>query len=802
MKPTRQFKSALLLSLLVAFSIAQAKNNVNTPPPTAPAFTQKTTAAPCDPPTSSIDLDINNVRTRIHNGGDMWWDLVGSAKYEIPKGSDIHSLFAASIWIGGVDAGGQLKIAAQTYRQSGNDFWPGPLDSNGATVKETCSDWDRHFEVSRLEIDAFIENPDVIPTSILQWPGKGNPNQPLVAPFSNIGLAPFEDANADGIYDPADGDFPILMDECPGVRGDQMIWWIYNDKGNIHTETRGEAIGMEVQAMAFGFSTNDEINDMTFYRYVLINRSNTTLDSAFIAQWVDPDLGCFQDDYIGCDTSRSLGIVYNADATDEQCGSNGYGSEIPMLGIDYFRGPKDEFGKELGMSSFTYYLNDFSLMGNPESAPHYYGYLSGTWKDGTPFTCGGIAKGGSQTCKYVFPDDPTLPLPAWSECSVNTPPLDRRFVQASGPFSLAPGASNDVIVGVVWVSNVVYPCPSYKTLQAADDKAQALFDACFKLVDGPDAPDLTIRELENELILTLTNKDGSNNYKESYSQVDPTIISDVEKIGSADSAYIFEGYKIYQLASDIISIADVDDPDKARLVAQVDIENGIDQLINYTFDNLLGADVATEMVDGDDLGIVHTFKITQDQFALGDKTLINHWPYYFTAVAYAYNIYQPYDPANDTLLGQKKEYLEGRNNVKVYSAIPHKSDPLSGGTKLNSEYGDGPLITRIEGSGNGGRVLDLTDATVDLFFSKSTSFIKHLVYQENLGPIDVKVYDPLLVPKDGFKFYMQDTAGIKMGCFYPEIDKSSTWTLIDTTRGDTTQADRNLSTKNEQLFPD
>ena len=51
-----------------------------------------------------------------------------------------------------------------------------------------------------------------------------------------------------------------------------------------------------------------------------------------------------------------------------------------------------------------------------------------------------------------------------------------------------------------------------------------LFDNCFEIVSGPDAPDVTIQELENELILYLTNDNPlSNNYEEEYSANDPSI---------------------------------------------------------------------------------------------------------------------------------------------------------------------------------------------------------------------------------------------------------------------------------------
>ena len=66
-------------------------------------------ASDCEPASAQADLDINNVRTRILNGGDMWWDL-SNARYEIPKLQDLNavrknSLFAGAIWIGGEDEG-------------------------------------------------------------------------------------------------------------------------------------------------------------------------------------------------------------------------------------------------------------------------------------------------------------------------------------------------------------------------------------------------------------------------------------------------------------------------------------------------------------------------------------------------------------------------------------------------------------------------------------------------------------------------------------------------------------------------
>ena len=83
-----------------------------------------------------------------------------------------------------------------------------------------------------------------------------------------------------------------------------------------------------------------------------------------------------------------FGYMYNEDALDGQTGCacpqgvNTYCDEVPILGVDYFRGPLDENGEEIGMSSFTYYNNGgvgspAPGTTDPATAQEYYNYLSG-----------------------------------------------------------------------------------------------------------------------------------------------------------------------------------------------------------------------------------------------------------------------------------------------------------------------------------------------------------------------------------------------------------------------------------------
>jgi hypothetical protein len=305
----------------------------------------------------------------------------------------------------------------------------------------------------------------------------------------------------------------------------------------------------------------------------------------------------------------------------------------------------------------------------------------------------------------MFPGDtdPTgwgtnfVPQSPWDEVSANNTPADRRMLQSAGPFTLQPGAVNYITVGAVWArASSGGPTASVELMRTTDDKAQRLFDNCFRTLDGPTAPDLTLQELNQEIIIYMTNKDGSNNYLERYEAYDPGIVytSLDPALASIDTTYNFEGYQVFQLKDATVTTADLYNPDKARLVAQCDIKNGVAQLVNREFDQSLGADVPQDMtIDAADDGLVHSFSIKTDAFASGNTTLVNHKTYYFMVLAYAHNEYlayndvsfDPLNPLTPSNIGQKKPYLAGRKNVKVYSGIPHITSPEAGGTNHSTE---------------------------------------------------------------------------------------------------------------------
>lgn len=939
MKTTIKYVGLLLSLLMVSNSYAlsdEASNNSQGGKGNKGGDDGFVNKANCAPATAILILQFNDVRAQLNTNGVLFYNRTGNvAAYEVPKtesGPRYKAIYAAALWMGGTDVNGQLKLAAAKFGQ-GNDFWAGPLttvpgsgnidlkypvgdsakrDFGDANVDPgVCLAYDKFFTIRKAEVIAFITwwewqkngspAPEIpkpsseVMNRITKWPAHGDVslNQDYyLAPFYDRPVAVGQTGNGD--YNPMeDGDYPWYDDilgrddiACGSDRrislfGDETHWWIFNDKGNIHTESTGAPIGMEIRAQAFAFTTNDEVNRMTFYNYEMINRGTQTLYDTYFAQYVDADLGGGNDDYVGCDVSRGLGYAYNGDNFDDDFqGAPGYGANPPAIGVDFFEGPyqdadgRDNYGphndpvtnlpvpmsvaaaladtgivykglgigysdgikdnERFGMKRFCYYTNQApASQQDPSTAAQFYNYMSGKWRFGDDIVFGGTAFGsGTLHTDYVFPSD-SDPL-FWATKGVQTtfpwaenntdgaggsnPPGDRRFVQSAGPFTLKPGAINNITVGIVYARSAEGDLfASVRALRRADTKAQALFDNCFEILDPPMAPALTIQEMENELILMLDNPVQSNNKDEAYVEVDNINITD-PIVGAPytdeQKSYKFEGYQIYQMKDGTMSAADIGDIDKARLVAQCDIVNSVSRIVNFEYDEELQLSVANEKVRGENKGIRHTFNVKEDQFAQGVRKLVNHKKYYYIAIAYAFNEYKKYDPEDGNQLdGQKIPYIASRINadgtaITGKEAIPHNPAPELGGTTHLISYGSSPQITRLDGIGNGNRALDFTPATLTKILTDG--YMPNPTYAYGAGPLNVKVVDPLNLVGGYFECKFGDyvNAGNFESINYKGTDTAS-WTIYRYDKKpseggvllDFVESERTIASKNEQIIP-
>ncbi len=616
--------------------------------------------AVCQPGVAFSDLDVNNVRARLHNNGMLFFP---SSVYEVPKGSGLHSIYASGIWIGG-QVGDELRVAASTYAQFGADyeFFPGPLDEAGSPPAD-CSPYDRLFKVSRDDIASFEQTGNAT-DDMRDWPWEDG--------------APVVDG--DGV----DDNYNLDGGDLPQVVGDQTIWWVMNDAAGPHLTTLTPPIGLEVQVTAFAFRSADALNNTTFYRYKLIYRGDEPLENTFIGLWSDPDLGQYTDDFVGSDTTLGLGFVYNGDPFDE--GGSGYQNNPPALGYDFFQGPLveddgvdnnrdgevDEPGERLKMTRFVYYNNDNTDQGNPADADDFYGYLRGRWKDGSPISFGGDGFGddlGLGTTNFMFTGDPPS---FWSEDNTDgqgarNTPADRRFIMSTGPFTMQPGDVQEIVFGIIW-SQTPDRIGSVKKLKSDDILAQGAFDFDFEIPSPPDAPRLSARELDGKVVLTWDYPTTSNNYLNQYDAPSPFLLDP----NVADTTYTFEGFKIVQYASPD------DYPDNGVLVATLDVPNDITTIVDDAIDLETGAPIRTIAARGTDSG-VRNFLVIENDHVTGEP-LKNFTDYYYGVQAYAYN------PFSAPTVYQSP--VSGSQEGGPLLVTPSTIDPREGGLIFNSDTDD------------------------------------------------------------------------------------------------------------------
>ena len=266
--------------------------------------------------------------------------------------------------------------------------------------------------------------------------------------------APWIDVNGDGV-------FTFGVDE-PEFVGTENLWYVSNDLDSARTTfTYGsQPIGLEVQAATYSFSETNFLKDAVFRKYLLVNESNNNIDSLFIGYWSDDDLGFAGDDFSGCDSILNLGYTYNSDNFDE----NYYGENPPAIGHLLLQGTIVEAGqndsayfkchwrkgfRNLPMTSFAFYIGSSAVYRDPDLGSYsgsieFYNYLNGKLWDGSSF----IDPHTQQAVKYPLAGNPGLGE-GWYEgdgWQDGPAPGDRRILISSGPFTMAPGDTQEIAI--------------------------------------------------------------------------------------------------------------------------------------------------------------------------------------------------------------------------------------------------------------------------------------------------------------------------------------------------------------------
>jgi hypothetical protein len=365
----------------------------------------------------SYNMEFNNVKTRfIDNGLFFNNPQAAIGAYEIPKGSGKKIMYSGQFWFGGMDGLGQLRFSGDTFL--GTAYGAGPLTLVTAQPSSTSGQW--MWSVYRSEILYHIanyQNEDyVIPFAIANWPAHGD-----VAEGFSYNLAPFNDVNYNGIYEPEAGDYPC-------IKGDQAVYLIVNDQAG--SGVNPTAIGLELHYMFYQFATNDYLNNTTFVDLTVFNRGTMMLNDFKTSFFVDGDLGFYSDDYFGCDSTRNVAYFYNGDDFDESAsGSQGYGQNPPAFGV---------VSLNQEMTSFS------TLDPMSESLIHKYNQMSGKLPDGSP-----MLNMNGQPTDFVYSGNP-FTLTGDSELEASNPPGDRRALISTNFGTLSAGDTLELSYAIIY----------------------------------------------------------------------------------------------------------------------------------------------------------------------------------------------------------------------------------------------------------------------------------------------------------------------------------------------------------------
>ncbi|RMD98506.1 MAG: T9SS C-terminal target domain-containing protein [Calditrichaeota bacterium] len=577
---------------------------------------------------AKVDLrrfNPNRIATDVLNEG-QWvsWFRTGNAGMEWPAGSGKTIHFAAGIWIAGM-VNGQVRSAAAEFSV---EFVPGPILPDGSIDPD--NERYRNYIISKADLEAATDDdPNTTPgTDYQQWP-------------SDLGA-------------------PLDKDGNPLVIGNGALWNVFNDADvTAHANLwNTQPIGVEVQQYIWGFNRLDAFGDMLFLKWTIINKGGNNLDSAFVSLWNDFDLGDATDDFVGVDTTLSLGIGYN-DGADRV-----YGARAPAIGLDFFQGPivpsegDTAFVsgrlvpgfKNLPMTAFAKYINGGGLeWGDPESAEEAYNYMNGLNRAGKPY----VDPHTGTTLKFAHPGDPVTGT-GWLDKD-NHPSGDRRFLMTTGPFTLANADTQEVVAGFM-IAQASNSLQSVALLRQVDKAAQTAYDRNFELPPSPPAPKVTATELDGEIVLTW------DDAAESY---------DVPDLVGRQK---FQGYNVYQVGGPQLT-GDV----PIERLAFYDVADGqFDDVRDVVFDPNLG--VVEKVVQPlGDTGIRRFYRTKTD--AINKRPLINGRKYWFAVTSFAYN------PDGFTPAGVPK-ILE--SSIKILEVIP-QSPPL--GERYARAAGDTLAVT-------------------------------------------------------------------------------------------------------------
>lgn len=364
---------------------------------------------------TSVLADFGPIRLRVNSTGQLGGS--GAALTRNGPGQRVL-LKKLSFWVTGIMANGDTAVIANDMFSSSTHWCEGPASLTGDERLQR-SEWPRIISLSRLQIEDhrknYAKSGYSVPPAIAQWPGDFRKTGfPVV-------LAPFADADLNGVYQPEGGDYPFLPAQ-------DHVWAMGADslrKAGLKTIS----VPLDMAVLWFHGFGKDTINRNTAgLRLTLCNRSATDANHMRVSMVGDMQVGSAGNEFIETDVRHRALLAYNGDDRDTFFGAAG-----PSVALGWFN-------VRAGASIYFEPGTD-AVKGSPQHATHFYNLARGCWKTGTPLGWGGSGLDPTIPSRFVYSgfSDPAFTR-LWTETDAGNTPGRRTALISTDTFSLKAGA--------------------------------------------------------------------------------------------------------------------------------------------------------------------------------------------------------------------------------------------------------------------------------------------------------------------------------------------------------------------------
>jgi len=398
---------------------------------------------------TQVVLDYNNTKAYVTANGSVFRQQSTFGGYFVTKDFPRSIVMNLSFAFVAKDANNQIHVSNK-FQYSDDVIYQGPVTSNYSDPDYQGKWFNKIWKISQVEIDHFVAlfncNHGVISAgcdtisalsnevlnTIYTWPGNGD-----VSKGQQAQLAPYNDINGNGIYEPQLGEHPI-------IKGMSAVYIIQNEEADHYLENNSiETMGLEFHTMIYQFKAYNKLNNSTFIDLTVFNRSSMNYPQFIVSLFADSDVGDFSDDYAGCDSTKNLMYFYNGDGLDQVYQNvDSLGNLPPAFGI-----------VSLNHNLLSCVFPEFtSNQPFPDTIPHpvvsgreaFWNTLNGLISYGDPY----LTPSGRPT-KFLFHGNPSV-ASQWSEVTANRPAGDRSGRISTRPINLPIGAKETYTFGLVY----------------------------------------------------------------------------------------------------------------------------------------------------------------------------------------------------------------------------------------------------------------------------------------------------------------------------------------------------------------